>query len=857
MASHSNVYLRTKVWLTFITILMVIGSGAMWSYLSYQKLTNSIDQLSMPDEKMMLIQNTVQSITLAENYIKSYILTDDNGAYDRYEIEVANISANIDSLKKTMEGDSLQLQKIDSLELLLYQKMEYLMDFLINKKTSQNKNFTIKALEKITESTTDSIPKKEGVRTILKSTEEWRPIVEQQIRRNEVKEPGLWEGLKRLFGAKNIKIDTVTRIENDTVRAIEVTFDTLHMSSYNMDTVLFRITQILEEVANQEFRNQKALSKKELQLLQKDLLLQTELNKIFEQIKQNEIKNNLNKRNESLQISQNATKIILFIGVTGIILGGIFLFAIGRDLTRSFYLSQRLKKEKEKADKLAKIKEEFLAGMSHEIRTPLSSIYGFSELLGLTKLTEDQRLYTEALSKNTKYLIGLVNDILDFSKLDFQKLQLNEEPFSFSDIVAQMVSMFSLQCQEKGLDFKIKISDKLNDLRLVGDEFRIKQILTNLLGNAVKFTDKGYIELNVHAQIKLDRCHLTIKVTDTGKGIEPGKFSTIFNMFEQEDASVTKKYGGTGLGLSIVKKLVESMNGKIMVDSKVGEYTTFKVQISLAFTEEVQNPKIKHKPGVDEVFNAHVVAIDDDKWNGALLRSIMDGRVEKLTIFNNPIEALQFIQKENKNIDIVFTDINMPELSGMDLLAKIKKCCPDIPVAAITAHVLPDKIRKFKDMGFCEIIVKPYRPESIFGILKEKFESTARQSESKSLNGTRIPSTEGLGFDFEKIRLFSGDDNTLLNELILELIKSNERNLLEFKRLYDIPNHKNLADVAHKMIQTYDSLNLGTLAESLKNIEVFFVLGKNDELIHMATEILPKLDNIAAELHKIKLQYYT
>ncbi|NJN27616.1 MAG: response regulator [Cyclobacteriaceae bacterium] len=858
MGFSKDLFLRTKVWLTFVTILVVIGAGISWSYMSYQKLIRSLDRLSAPDEKMMLIQNTVQSITLAENYIKSYILTDEKDAYDQYEAEVANITANIDSLKSMMSGDSLQIRKIDSLQLLLFQKMEYLRDFLITKKVRQHKNFSIEALEKINKSTADSIPAKEGIRTILKSTEEWRPIVEQQILQKEIKEPGIWEGIKRLFGTKNIRIDTVTRIENDTVRAIEVTFDTLHINAFDQDTLLLRITQILEEVANKEFQSQEALSAKELQLVKKDLRLQAELSKIFEQIKRNEINNHVLRRNESLNISQNATKVILTIGILGIALGGIFLIAIGRDLTRSFYLSQRLKKEKEKADKLAKVKEEFLAGMSHEIRTPLSSIYGFSELLGTTSLTEDQRLYTDALSKNTRYLIGLVNDILDFSKLDFQKLQLNEEPFDFSDIVSQMQSMFSLQCQEKGLDFKLDIDEKLQEVKLLGDEFRLKQILTNLLGNAVKFTDKGFVELNVQALKKMDRYHLNIKVTDTGKGIEPGKFKSIFNMFEQEDASVTKKYGGTGLGLSIVKKLVESMNGKIMVESRVGERTTFKVWLSLAFVEKEHAGAIDDgAPVYDEVYDAHVVAVDDDKWNVSLFRALVESRVARLSVFGDPFEALDFIKNNHQRIDIIFTDINMPEFSGIELLDSLIHSKLDIPVVAITAHVLPDKIKKFKELGFCEVIGKPYRPEAIFSILKANFKRTSKLVAEVESPVAATPSTEGLLFDFEKIRLFCGNDDFLLNELIRELIESNEANVAEFERFFELADHQGLADLAHKMTQTYDSLNLSSIAESLKNIEVFLVLNKPEKLMQMAAELRPRLTQVREQLNHIKLQYYT
>lgn len=857
MISSTEFYMRTKVWVTFFIILAIVIAAVFWSYDSYKKLISSINQLSEPNKKTILIQNTIHGITKAENYIRLYILTNEPGTYDAYQDEIKEIQLNIDELKKKMAEDSLQIQKVDSLEILFLQKLNYLSDFLMTKKHRQAKNFSNEALEKITKSATDSTEVHSMVRTNLKTTEAMRPMIKKSIVETEYKEPGLIESIKRLFGAKNIRIDTVTRIENGVIRAIEISIDTLTITNYNQDTMLFRVKQILEEVANKEFQSQYLLSSKENKLLQQDVRLHTEIDKIIHQLKEYELDNLRRTRDEGNRVTRNSTRAVLTIGVSGIILGGFFLFAIGRDLTRSYYLSKRLELERNKSDHLAKRKEEFLSNMSHEIRTPLNSILGFSELMNKTKLNQKQQIYSYALSENTKYLIRIVNDILDFSKLDFKKLELSEEPFQLHDIVLQMESLFAIQCKEKGLELRTSYDPELNRIDLIGDEFRIKQILTNLLCNAVKFTDHGYVELNIKAQRKINQYNLDIKVTDTGKGIEPCKFKTIFNTFEQEDTFVGKKYGGTGLGLSIVKKLTEAMKGKIMVDSVLNEQTTFSLELCLPFKNHIEEEVSLYTPMREElVFDAHVVVIEDDQWNATLLRIRLSSKVRKLSVFENPNDALIFIKKHSGCIDMIMTDINMPQISGVDILNSLKSLDSTLPVIAITAHVLPNKVKFFSEIGFTTVITKPYDEETINRVLKENLKVRIKSSQT---NHTSLDTgeKESLNFDFDNIKQFSGSDENLLVELVHELIIGNEKNMIQFRHFLGMKSFSHLSDIAHKMIQTYESLNLISIAESLKGIEVYYLLGRSEEMLNTSNELLPLLEKVADRLNEVKPQFYT
>lgn len=851
---------KTKVWITFFIILGVVITAVLWSYQSYQKLTGSINQLSEPNEKNVLIQNTIQSINKSDNYIKSYILTDKRDFFHAYKSEVKNIRLNIKRMKIEMGSDRVLLNKIDSLNILFIQKQKYLNDFLTTKRQRQAKNFSTEALEKITQNTSDSTEIQVGVRTRLKTTEEFHPIVKQSFVETEYRAPGFWEGLKRIFGTKNIRIDTINVIENDTIRAVELILDTFNIANYQSDSMLLTVKQILQEAANNELKSQSLLSAKELSLLQQDMRLHTEIDKIIQQLQQYEEENSKKRRNESYLITRKSTQVLLGIGIAATIIGGFFLFAISRDLTRSYYLSRRLELEKNKANRLARVKEDFLANMSHEIRTPLNSILGFSQLIGKTKLDRSQQVFSNALSENTNYLIGLINDILDFSKLNVNKIELSQEPFQIKDVVLQMESLFSLQCEKKGIEFKTSFDPRLENLDLIGDEFRFSQILTNLLSNAVKFTEKGSVELKINGEKGRSLYYLNIIVSDTGKGIDTDKYRSIFNSFEQEDASVTKKFGGTGLGLSIVKKLVEAMKGVILVESEINNYTRFTARINLPYqSHERKESNMEVEQSKETKYDGHLVIIEDDHWNSILIKSMLKDKVRQITVFRDPEKALVYIIKHADSIDLVMTDINMPKISGIDVLKSLKEQMPTLPVVAMTAHILPEMVKQFSDLGFDRVITKPFKEETIFATLQEYMSGSEElQRESKRENGeSNGEKDDEMDFNFDKIIQFTGKDEELLGELVIELTENNAKNVDQFIEFLDKGDLQRLADLSHKMVQTYDSLSLVSIAENLKAMEVNFLLGKSESMIEIGNKLVPKMLKIREQLAEIKPQYYT
>ncbi len=378
-----------------------------------------------------------------------------------------------------------------------------------------------------------------------------------------------------------------------------------------------------------------------------------------------------------------------------------------------------LKKAKEEAENANKSKSDFLAMMSHEIRTPMNAIVGFSDFLMNSSLDTKQEQYVKTIKNSSKLLLEIINDILDFSKIESGKLEIESYEFNLHELLNDISNVFNDLMSEKRINFELKKPNELPHT-IKADQIRLKQIIFNLLSNALKFTDeKGSILLEVNFNDLNNR--LTIAVTDSGIGISGEKLAKIFEAFTQEDTSTTRKYGGTGLGLTISLKLVELMGGTMNVKSSVGKGSTFSFNIPVQKTHSALESKSDPAKTQTLTFDlsSKILIAEDNKTNQLMLSIILDELGVSYDLAKDGVEAFNMCSKNDYSL--IFMDENMPNMSGIESTQKIRTLKKDrhIPIVAVTANAMVDDRKRFLDAGLDDYISKPYSQEDVLNVLKK------------------------------------------------------------------------------------------------------------------------------------------
>lgn len=391
---------------------------------------------------------------------------------------------------------------------------------------------------------------------------------------------------------------------------------------------------------------------------------------------------------------------------------------------------------KEEAEQLASIKSEFLAAMSHEIRTPMNGVLGMIELLEHSKLDATQAHYARIAHSSASSLLGLINDILDFSKVDAGKMDLEMLEFNLITELENFVESIGYKVEEKHLELVLDTS-LVTTRYIVTDSGRLRQILTNLVGNAVKFTDNGRISIDVSMR-NVDESHarLCINVTDTGIGIPQSSIGGLFSMFTQVDSSTTRKYGGTGLGLSIVKKLCELMGGSVNVTSEVGRGSVFGFDILVGIGEKqsmiipVQHKAVKDADTIDDTTpwpsKTRILLVEDNATNQLVAQVMLESIGLYCDIAVNGLEALESIMLSNNTLPytIVLMDCQMPEMDGYDATRAVRagkagESNKQLPIIAMTANAMQGDREKCFSAGMDDYIAKPVDLSVLKSMLKK------------------------------------------------------------------------------------------------------------------------------------------
>jgi signal transduction histidine kinase/CheY-like chemotaxis protein len=388
---------------------------------------------------------------------------------------------------------------------------------------------------------------------------------------------------------------------------------------------------------------------------------------------------------------------------------------IGNLFDENLFQSRQLEKAKSKAEESDRLKTAFLTNLSHEIRTPMNAIVGFSDLLENEKLEELEKLeYLNIIKQSGKNLVSIIDDLVEMSKIDSNQIAPNYTSINIKECLKELYQAIKITIpKEKNIDFRLINEENLVNQAILTDEIKVKQIIINLITNAIKFTHQGFISFGF--KMDLENKTITFSVQDTGIGIEAEQQAVVFDRFRRIDGDYSIKVGGLGLGLAISKAYVEMLGGTISIQSKVNVGSTFAFTIPLILDESQKGTNKENlvDTNAQHTANASILVAEDDNINFLLIEKILQLKKHNIIRAKNGLEAVE-ICATNNNIDLVLMDIKMPELSGYEAIERIKKVKPALPIIAQTAYSSVEEKEKIKAAGFTSYITKPINKEALF-----------------------------------------------------------------------------------------------------------------------------------------------
>ncbi|MFM2316405.1 MAG: hypothetical protein RLZZ155_737, partial [Bacteroidota bacterium] len=429
------------------------------------------------------------------------------------------------------------------------------------------------------------------------------------------------------------------------------------------------------------------------------------------------------------------------------------------DITQMKELELELIESKRKAEESSKAKAMFLANMSHEIRTPLNGIVGMAEQLAQSQLDADQRYFTDIMRSASSTLLSIINDVLDISKIESGKFSIETTTFNLNETIKRTLSIFGEKAKVSGISLDIDLMDDRGIMHL-GDPHRLSQVLFNIVGNAIKFTQAGYVRVTSKLERgENDVCWVSFQIEDTGVGMDLAYLAKVFEAFSQEDASITRKFGGSGLGLSIARSIVQIMGGTIQIESEKGKGTKVSIRIPMRISNDKTKQDIVEMTDLQKSLKGlRVLAVEDNELNRMVLQVILKKCEVTVSMAHNGQEAIEMIQ--GNEFDIVLMDVQMPIVDGLEATKYIREELKlTTPIIGLSANAMREEVEICKQAGMNDYLVKPYSERSLVEVMKKW-----------SLENQVVEIVEEEKFvetlDLSMLKQYVGNDDSVMKEVV-------------------------------------------------------------------------------------------
>jgi signal transduction histidine kinase/DNA-binding response OmpR family regulator len=791
-----------KVLLSYLIIaVLILGVGYML-YKENKLFSSNENQTSAENQRLIRLSNLISKIYDVDNLGKIAIQSNNQNDFVLYQNESDSLKNRINAFQSEIINNK-QIILLDSLKLILTQKVSNIKEL---QKTNTTKNVYF--------------PIEKAVRDLTKMEESMGKITLEGLKIDSDKLSPY---------EKKVYQDYVDYLNQNVPKDASNS-----LTDKEVDSILVASKKTLEKVRLDNENKTMAQKAKEISLLRNDLVISQKLNEILATFEADVVK----KANENAVVrkkaQQKTVSVLTNASIIGLITAGLFFLLITNDFLKNQRYRKQLEVEKKKTESLLSSREQLIATVSHDLKTPLNTIHGFSELIGHAELSEKQKYYLENIKSSSVYINQLVNDLLDFSKIEAGKVALEISSFSMKQLIDEVANSFLSIHREKPVELQLDLTS-VEGLLFETDKLRIRQILSNLIGNAFKFTNKGFVKVSTN----YDGKKLMITVTDSGIGIKADKLDLIFNEFTQADESIEKQYGGTGLGLTICQKLASILGGKITVSSEYKKGSQFVLELPIMASKE--EPK---QPISNDLKKLKIAVLDDDIALLQLTTEFLKLHDFQVTGFNNPEVFLSQINSDD--FDVILTDIQMPKINGFDLLKSVPK---SIPVVAITGNRTFDK-GEYIQKGFSKILYKPYSSNELLQVLSDLFQITIT---SKSKEIAQHTNHTQNGYDLTKMKAMLSDDDDAVKEVLLIFVENTKASFLEIQQAIESHDVNIVSSVSHRLIPMMNQIDANEIVPELRKLESAVKLELSWEEIQTIYEtISPKssliLDMIEKEI---------
>ncbi|WP_421945916.1 hybrid sensor histidine kinase/response regulator [Pedobacter sp.] len=807
--------IKSKVIIGFLFACFALLLAWGISKFAFTRMLSTVEEISAPNDRLRLVNDLSHKIARLDQLQRDEAFNK-QGNYS-FLRESRKLRATLDTLKGLYFGDSLQLARIKSIKNLLSDRDKQFVDYLKVRETLVNTKSFSEEVQKLNDLVVKRSVQTDSAILTTETTTSTTTVAPEE----EQKSRGF---LSKLFGKKKADVYKIINEE------FKVKRDTLNAKAE--DSIMKSMTGSLKNIELEQRQKSQKFLKREADLSNASNALTAQMLQILREVEGQAVAQiDLNGIQAKQVVNDGITQITVII-IAFFLLTVILLYFILTDITKSNRYRKELEQAKDEAEYHGKAKQRFLSNMSHEIRTPLQSILGYAELISQQENPKKKDI--DAIYQSSIHLLQIVNEVLDYNRIISGEFSFNNQVFDIRKILDEVISVMRPLAEQKSL--KLNASLDIADIEFVrGDAFRLKQILFNLIGNAVKFTLKGEINLSVSCKRQLDDLHFHFTIRDTGIGFEESDISKIFNEFEQIESP--EKYAinqtGTGLGLPIVKSLIEAQGGRIHVKSKPSVGTTFNIYLTYQYTEEHVNDALdlEHYAIVNP---GTVWIIDDDK----LILDLCGFIFGKNNIPHKSFNQVTDILKEDVAPDLkyVLIDMRMPEMTGIELCHLLKKKLPaNVRFYAITAQVLPEEREMVLSDGFDGLIMKPFQAVDLLSIF-DKTEIVGEVTE----------------FDFSSIEKMTFGDQQMLEKILNRFKLDCVNDSAELLKYLEENNQDKSRLIVHRLAGRTAQMGAKTLAEAFRELEIDIAeYGLNDKRKKEINLQLKKLEGLIAVIEEM------